>query len=397
MGLTKRSKDGQSAQYAMSLFLLIFILLYGGLHSYMFFKAKSSFSFGITTSIFLSLFMVIMVFAPILVRLLEKPGFEPVARLLAYIGYTWMGILALFFLSSLVIDLFRFLVYVGGFISRRDSSSITHSASYYFLIPFLLSIFITVYGYFEARDIRTEKVTVKTQKIPKEIGKLKIVQISDIHLGVLVGEERLKRILKEVKNENPDILVSTGDLVDGEMCNIAQLVTLLKEINPRYGKFAITGNHEFYAGLDRALAFTKNAGFTMLRGEGLTVAEAINIVGVDDPAGKHSGLFKEISERELLSEFPQEKFTLFLKHRPLVDENAVGLFDLQLSGHAHKGQIFPFSLITRLYYPIDEGCLNLPNNSCLCVSRGAGTWGPPIRFLAPPDVISIKLIHQGED
>jgi predicted MPP superfamily phosphohydrolase len=395
--LDKPSKDGQSAQYSMSLFLLIFILLYGGLHSYMFFKAKSAFDFGTTTGIFLSLFMVIMIFAPILVRLLEKPGFEPAARILAYIGYTWMGILALFFLSSIVIDLLRFLIHVGGLISRRDFSSITHSAPYYFLIPFLLSIFITVYGYFEARDIRTEKVTVKTHKIPKEIGKLKIVQISDIHLGMLVGEKRLKGILEKVKNENPDILVSTGDLVDGEMYDLTQLATLLREINPRYGKFAITGNHEFYAGLNKALAFTKNAGFTVLRGEGLTVAGLINIVGVDDPAGKHSGLYKEVSERELLSEFPQDKFTLFLKHRPLVDENAVGLFDLQLSGHAHKGQIFPFSLITRLYYPIDEGCLNLPNNSYLCVSRGAGTWGPPIRFLAPPDVVSIELIHKDRD
>jgi hypothetical protein len=301
--LTKRSKDGQSAQYIMSLFLLIFILLYGGLHSYMFFKAKSAFAFGITTSIFLSLFMVIMVFAPILVRLLEKPGLESFARPVAYVGYTWMGILALFFLSSIVIDLFRFLMYVGGLISRRDFSSITHSAPYYFLIPFLLSIFISVYGYFEARDIRTERITIKTHKISKEIGKLKIVQISDIHLGVMVGEERLKEILELVETENPDILVSTGDLVDGEMCNLAEVVKLLKEINPRYGKFAITGNHEFYAGLDRALAFTKNAGFTILRGEGLTVAGLINIVGVDDPAGKHSGLFKEVSEGNYFQNF----------------------------------------------------------------------------------------------
>jgi predicted MPP superfamily phosphohydrolase len=395
--LDKPSKDGQSARYAMSLFLLIFILLYGGLHSYMFFKAKSAFAFGMTTGIFLSLFMVIMVFAPILVRLLEKPGFEPVARILAYIGYTWMGILALFFLSSIVIDLFRFLVYVGGFISRRDFSSITHSSQLYFLMPMLLSICITIYGYFEARDIRTEKVTVETHKIPKEIGKLKIVQISDVHLGMLVGEKRLKGILEKVKNENPDILVSTGDLVDGEMYDLTQLVTLLKDINPRYGKFAITGNHEFYAGLDKALAFTKNAGFTILRGEGVTVAGLINIVGVDDPAGKYSGLYKEVSERELLSEFPQDKFTLFLKHRPLADQNAVGLFDLQLSGHAHKGQIFPFSLITRLYYPIDHGGMQLGNGSYLYVSKGAGTWGPPIRFLAPPDIVSIELIHSDRE
>ncbi len=91
---------------------------------------------------------------------------------------------------------------------------------------------------------------------------------------------------------------------------------------------------------------------------------------------------------------PKDQFILYLKHRPLVDKEAIGLFDLQLSGHAHKGQIFPFSLVTKLVYPTDEGGLILPHNSILYVSRGAGTWGPPIRFLAPPDIVVIELMHQ---
>jgi len=95
----------------------------------------------------------------------------------------------------------------------------------------------------------------------------------------------------------------------------------------------------------------------------------------------------------LLSGLPQDKFTLFLKHRPIVDQDAKGLFDLQLSGHIHKGQIFPFSIITWLYYPVNSGRMNLTDNAFLYVSRGAGTWGPPIRFLSPPEVAAIELVH----
>ena len=138
--------------------------------------------------------------------------------------------------------------------------------------------------------------------------------------------------------------------------------------------------------------FTEKAGFTILRGEGLTIAGLFNIAGVDDPAGKNYGLFREVEEKELLSGLPTGKFTLFLKHRPFLDRNAIGLFDLQLSGHTHKGQIFPLGLITRLFYPADSGYLALQNNSHLYVSRGSGTWGPPIRFLSPPEVTVIEIL-----
>jgi predicted MPP superfamily phosphohydrolase len=378
----------------MNLFLLTFFILYGSLHLYVFLKAKAAFVFSTQTSIYLALIMMVMVVAPIVVRLSERTGLEFFARLISYIGYTWMGLLFLFVSVSLVVDLYRFIVYLSGFILKIDFPQITLSNKNSFLAILILSALIVIYGYVEARNIRTEKVVIKTSKIPEEIGRLKIVQISDVHLGLIVGEERLKRILKEVKLANPDILVSTGDLVDGQIDNLHRLAKLLKEINPRFGKFAITGNHEFYAGLSRALNFTEKAGFKILRGERLTVAGVINIAGVDDPAGKTQSLYKDIPERELLSGLPHKKFTILLKHRPVVDKCALGLFDLQLSGHAHKGQIFPFSLITKLYYPADSGCLNLVDNFYMYVNRGAGTWGPPIRFLSPPEVTVVELVHE---
>ena len=378
----------------MYIFLLTFFLLYGAMHLYVFLKARAAFAFGTGISIYIILFMLIMVLAPLIVRLSEKHGFEFLARLMSYAGYIWLGLLFLFFCVSIILDIYRLSIYLGGALSQKNLSAVIPSARFSFFLPLLFSICIAIYGYFEATDISLDKVTIKTSKIPKEVGRLKIVQISDVHLGLIVREERLKKILQTVKMAEPDILVSTGDLVDGQINGMGGLAELIHGVNPRYGKFAITGNHEFYAGLSQAMDFTEKAGFRILRGEGLTVEGLVNIAGVDDPAGNTNELYKGISEKELLSGLPREKFTLLLKHRPLIDKNALGLFDLQLSGHTHKGQIFPFSLITWMYYPVDSGCLKLVDNCYMYVSRGAGTWGPPIRFLSPPEVTVVELVSQ---
>jgi predicted MPP superfamily phosphohydrolase len=378
----------------MRLFMFTFFLIYGGMHLYAFLKARAALAFGSTAGIILALFMLLMVLAPVIVHYSERFGLELFTRIMAHIGFVWGAILFLFFSASLVVEVFRLLVWVSGLVLQQPISSLTLSARQSLVVPLLISLSITTYGYFEARDIRTERVFVRTSKMPADVGRLKIVQISDVHLGLIVREQRLKKILEIVKAEKPDILVSTGDLVDGQVCKLNGLTDLLKEIEPKYGKFAVTGNHEFYAGYENSRCFTELAGFRLLRGEGTTVSGLINIAGVDDPAGKLNGLSKDISEKELLSRLPREKFTLFLKHRPLVERDAADLFDLQLSGHVHKGQIFPFSLATRLYYPNEAGLAKLHGGSLLYVSRGSGTWGPPIRFLSPPEVTVIELLPE---
>ncbi len=378
----------------MSLFFVTFFVLYGGMHLYVFLKARTAFTFGTRTDMCLILFMALMVLAPVIVRLSEKHGFDLLARTFSYVGYTWLGILFLFFSASLTLDLYRFVVYISGLLLQRDLSSVIFSPRNSFFIPCIISVAIAAYGYFEARDIRTERILIKTSKLPPEVGKFTIAQISDVHLGLIVGEDRLKSALDEVRKAKPDILVSTGDLVDGQINGLNGLSTFFREINPRYGKFAVTGNHEFYAGLHDAIHFTEDAGFKVLRGEGLTLGGLINIAGVDDPTIKYYDPSKSFPEREVFVRLPRDKFTLFLKHRPLVDKNAVGLFDLQLSGHVHKGQIFPFSIATKLYYPVDAGFARLQGNSSLYVSRGTGTWGPPIRFLSPPEVTVIEIVSQ---
>jgi predicted MPP superfamily phosphohydrolase len=121
----------------------------------------------------------------------------------------------------------------------------------------------------------------------------------------------------------------------------------------------------------------------------------MNVAGVDDPAARRFGLFTDIPEMNILSTLDPEQFTLLLKHKPVIDEDSLGMFDLQLSGHTHRGQIFPFKFIVQIFFPKLSGYFDLKENSHLYVSRGTGTWGPPIRFLSPPEVTVIDLV--GED
>ena len=378
----------------MTLFLLIYFSIYGGAHLYAFLKLKKGFALGLPANLILAIFMILMVVAPIVVRISERHGYDALARGLSYIGFTWMGLLFIFFSVSFFFDIYRMLHFMAKMLTRSPLEDFTLSLRNFCALAILISFAVVIYGYFEAFHIRTEHVTVKTSKIPGNIGRVRVVQISDVHLGLMVGKSRLKRILQEVRDARPDILVSTGDLVDGQMDDLEALTEMFQRIPAQYGKFAVTGNHEFYAGIDRALAFTEKAGFTILRGEGLTVSDLLNVAGVDDPARKRYVPDRPAPEKALLEKMPREKFTLFLKHQPVISSESLGWFDLQLSGHTHKGQIFPFNLVTKYFYPMHTGLSKLNGNALLYVTRGSGTWGPPVRFLSPPEVTVIDITYK---
>ncbi|MCX8021982.1 MAG: metallophosphoesterase [Syntrophorhabdaceae bacterium] len=365
------------------------------MHAYVLIKARQALLFGWKYIIPLTVIFGTMVFAPYFVRVLERTGHEIFVRVMAYVGYTWMAALFLFVIISLSIDVVRIFIYITGTILHRDFSRILDAYRPLFFIPLLLSLSIVVYGYFEARNIKTEWIRIKTEKIPERIGSLKILQISDVHLGLIVGRSRLERIIREIKRVDPHILVSTGDLVDGQQNHINGLIGLLMEINPEYGKFAILGNHEFYAGIEHSIDFIREAGFRLLRGEAVVIDGFLSIAGVDDEAGLPFN-YREVSEKILLGSLRKDTFTVLLKHRPVIDKEAIGLFDLQLSGHTHKGQIFPFRYFTRLVFPMYNGLYELSGGSHLYVSNGTGTWGPPVRFMAPPEITVIELIYENK-
>jgi predicted MPP superfamily phosphohydrolase len=374
----------------VSLFLLLFFLLYGGMHFHAYRKIAGAFILPFPAKVLLILFMGVMVCAPLLVRQAEREGLESIAVPLAYTGYLWMGFLFLFFTTSVIVGCLLFLLRFDWFPAHGFLPTDRQA----FLASLFVSLGVSVYGLHEAGSIRTEKVVLRTNKLPRSITRLTLVQISDVHLGLIVKENRLKSIVRAIENAHPDVLISTGDLVDGQMDGMESLIAELQKLKPAYGKFAVTGNHEYYAGIEPALNFSRLAGFSMLRGQSQEVGGVLTIAGVDDPAGDRAGI-RNRGERDILEKIPRDRFVLLLKHRPVVVNESVGLFDLQLSGHVHKGQIFPFGLLTRLVYPVATG-FSRWGTSALYVSRGTGTWGPPIRFLAPPEVTVIELVRAVE-
>ena len=378
----------------MRLFLLSFFLIYGLMHGYAFLKARAALQFGSGAGILLGLFMLFMILAPVCVRVLEQRGYDETAQALSWGAYLWLGFLFLFMVCALVFDFWRILGVAAAALAKMDLAAYVPGAKVAFFVPLALSLAVSVYGYFEARDIRTERIVLETDKLPAGMERFRICQISDVHLGLIVRDERLARMLEIVKRENPDLFVSTGDLVDAQIDGISRLAAALRDVRAACGNFAVTGNHEYIAGIDKALAFTKEAGFEVLRAQSRDIGGFLTVAGVDDPAGRGFGMRGgENGDGELLASLPRDRFTLFLKHRPTVEETTRGLFDLQLSGHTHRGQIFPFNWIVRLYFPMGSG-LHEVGNARVYVSRGSGTWGPPIRFLAPPEVTVIELVRK---
>jgi predicted MPP superfamily phosphohydrolase len=305
-----------------------------------------------------------------------------------------MAVIFLFFCSSLVFDVvnlgFRVPAWIGaqGAFPPRIAPRLSFAAS------LALAMLVSVYGYFDAQNIRMERLVIQTDKLPQGTDGITIVQISDVHLGLIIRCDRLVSILEVVKAAKPDIFISTGDLVDAQINHLPGLRELLQDIQAKHGKFAITGNHEYYAGLDAALEFTRHAGFTMLRGEARDIGPIV-IAGVDDRTSVQMKMGRPVTDHDVLSKLDRKKFVLFLKHQPHPDENAIGLFDLMLSGHTHKGQIWPFTYISRRAHPLHAGRYDVGKGSVVYTSRGTGTWGPPIRFLSPPEVTVIEVVRKG--
>ena len=210
---------------------------------------------------------------------------------------------------------------------------------------------------------------------------------------MMLGDEFLERVIAKLRETQPDIIVATGDIVDGQGDDFEEMARRFQTVRPPLGAFAVVGNHEYYAGLENSLCFLRSAGFTVLRGES-AVTGGIILAGVDDPSARVLREDTRVSDQAVLASHPETSFIVLLKHQPVVDRDA--RFDLQLSGHIHGGQVFPFGLLTRLAYRVRTGLTQLADGRWLYVSRGAGTWGPPMRIFATPEITLITIKSANE-
>ena len=379
------------------LIFLSFTLIYSLGNLYLFFKVSDISGLGLYENFFLGLFILLMTFSPIFIHQYSLKGSEKKSRFLLHTAYLWMAFIVVFSPFAVLLDSYNFIVQHAIFLFGKSFNSITIPNLYTFFIPLFLSLIFNTYGYFEAKKLWVEKLTVKTSKLPHGVDRIKVAQISDLHLGIITGDKTLTKVIKEIEDAKPDLIVSTGDLIDGAVNHIKYFPEKLKRLQARLGKFAVIGNHEFYAGLKNAVKFIEESGFVLLRNSGVTVEGILNIAGVDDLGDTGNGLPESATdktEREILLSLPPEIFTILLKHRSDVINDSLSFFDLQLSGHTHKGQIFPINILTYFIFEHHTGFKNLEKGAAIYVSRGAGTAGPPVRFLSPPELTLIEIVSE---
>jgi len=304
---------------------------------------------------------------------------------LAVVGYAYLVFTGLSFMLLLTLDTIGFILWC----LLKIKINVRHKLSLVFIVT--STIFCS--GYFEARDIRTVEISVTTDKLPIGTDTIRIVQISDLHISKTFDSDQLTKTMEIADAASADLIILTGDTVDMDLRKDEYFVKILDSVSTPLGKYAVTGNHEHYAGIEQAADFMERAGYTVLRGGWLDLGPIV-VAGIDDPG--RDVVSKQNDGFLLLSSLPdnlRSKFILFLKHQPYVHEDSIGLFDLQLSGHTHGGQIWPLGYLVGFLHGIKQG-LSAHADSHLYVSNGTGYWGPPIRFLAPPEVTIINVVRK---
>lgn len=319
-------------------------------------------------------------------------------RALYFVGYGWMGFMFLLFVGLLAGDVGRLVWSLASRIQGApldDERRMTLARIVGGAVA-LVGLGAGATGIVAALRPVVARVRVPLAKLPQGMSGLRIVQLTDVHVGPTIGKDFLERVVATANGLDPDITVITGDLVDGSVNHLREQIAPLAGLRAKHGVFFVTGNHEYYSGVVEWVEHLTSMGIRVLRNERVAIegeGGGFDLAGVDDfrarglAPGHGHDLAAALNGRD-----PSRELVL-LAHQPksVIEAAAAGV-GLQLSGHTHGGQIFPWRFLVRLDQPFVDGLHKL-KDTWLYVSRGTGYWGPPMRVAAPAEVTEITLVR----
>ena len=234
-----------------------------------------------------------------------------------------------------------------------------------------------------ARGPRVRRVEVALEALP--VARYTLVQLTDVHIGPLLGEAFARKLVAQVNALAPDLIVITGDLVDGRLAELRKHIEPLRGLRARDGVYCVTGNHEYYWDAERWLEHIRSLGIRVLRNEHVTIGGAFVLAGVDDSTASEDLPGAVLGRDRALP-------LVLLAHHPRVIERArTAGVDLQLSGHTHGGQLLPLGYLSRLFDPLVAGLARF-GATWLYVSEGTGFWGPPMRVGTTQEITELTLV-----
>jgi Predicted phosphohydrolases len=312
-------------------------------------------------------------------------------KALNFISAYWLASFYYLILIFLIGDLIRLVV-------RRSEILPAFLRGHYPLV--ILGILFTVvllliYGTWNARHPVVRNYEVTLPQKASVMDEMRVVVVSDVHLGWIVGIDRLQQMTGLINSLQPDLILLAGDIIDEgvDLAAEKELPAVLLTLQPRLGTYAVMGNHEYISGnAEAAIDSLGRAGITVLRDQAVAIADSFYLIGRDDASRHHFYGLKRLALSDIMAGIDIERLPLILMdHEPanLGEAEAAGV-DLQFSGHTHRGQLFPNNYITAAIFEQDWGYLR-KNNFQLIVSCGYGTWGPPIRIGSRPEILNVKV------
>jgi predicted MPP superfamily phosphohydrolase len=307
----------------------------------------------------------------------------------------WMGLLAMGLFSSLLVLTFvRELVLLGAALAGARSAQLDEYSA--LAVP-LLALGVTLVGFVNARRVaRVKRVDVPIEGLPEALHGYSIAQISDIHVGPTIKRPYLNAIVNRVNALDADAIAVTGDLVDGSVQRLALHTQPLARLSAPDGAFFVTGNHEYYSGAEEWIVELRRLGLTVLLNQHVVRQRggaSLMIAGVADYSAHHFNPAHRSDPQAAAAGAPEDlAVKILLAHQPRSATAAAEAgFDLQLSGHTHGGQFFPWNLFVPLQQPFVAG-LHRVRRLWVYTSRGTGYWGPPKRFGAPSEITLVRLV-----
>lgn len=374
------------------IFFSIVFTIYGLVNFYIFKRVWPGLTdTGIYRQLFLYSFLFLVLAYPI-GRLAENLFRNVFTDFLVIVGSVYLGIMVYAFLLILVIDIFRLLNLLFSFFPAFLTRHPQKTARLVTLYGLLLVLLIVFFGYLNTLFLRVRTVPIDIQKSANGLKELNLVMVSDVHLGTVIRSGRLEKVVNRINALQPDVVLIPGDIVDEDVNSVAEqnMARILQKIKTTYGVYATSGNHEYFAGVEAVVNYMRQGGITVLQDSVVKVADAFYVAGRKDLMAERLADGRK-SPDWILREVDKSLPIIMMDHQPyhleVARQNGV---DLQLSGHTHHGQLFPFHYITRMVYDLSWGYQKVENTHYY-VSCGVGTWGPPIRTSSFPEIVQLKI------
>ena len=378
----------------MAIFFTIFIIVYGSANFYVYVRAMQAFQFhSLYAKLIFSAAFILAASSYILTKSLFSNVNSVLYDIFLWIGSFWFALLGYFLLSLLVIDIFmlvnRFFPFLPQFLFQDYAKTKLLSG---LIVLFLVFVTVT-YGFFNANNIKLKTIQLSIPKKNSALSSLNIFYFSDSHFTPVNNGRLAKKIINLAKQVKPDIILIGGDVIDDKSYHLKRIGidAELRQLKAKYGVYTINGNHEYIVNVNYADDFLNDNNVKVLRDSMITIENSVQIIGREDASIASFAHGKRKSVAELVSGARKDLPIILLDHQPFrLGEAAAQNVDLQLSGHTHHGQMWPFSFITKMIYEVSWGYKKI-SNTHFYVSSGVGTWGPPVKIGNDAEVINFKI------